>query len=126
MWGTAMRQLLVTACVLFLCVAATEAKSQKVHAIIAADSDDGKIGPGIRENVKNMTGLLTSLEIVGEITVVKAEVSGEDFSCTSILKAVDRLTIGPDDAVLFYYAGHGYRTRKSSTKFPEFSCRPTS
>lgn len=120
-----MRRLLAAISIAVLCFAATEARSQKVHAVIAADSLDGQIGPGIRENVKNITALLTSLEIVGEIAVVKAEVSGRDFSCKSILQAVDTLEIGPDDTVVFYYAGHGFRTGKSS-KFPEFACEPTS
>jgi hypothetical protein len=119
-----MRRQLATACFWVLCFAATEARSQKVHAIIAADSLDGQIGPGIRENVTNMNGLLASLEIVGEIVVLKAEVTGQDFSCKSILQAVDKLQVGPDDAVLFYYAGHGAGSK--SSKFPDFSCEPTS
>ena len=120
-----MHRLLAAISIAVLCLAATEAPGQKVHAVIAADSLDGQIGPGVQENVKNITALLTSLEIVGEIAVVKAEVSGRDFSCKSILQAVDKMEIGPDDTVVFYYAGHGFRTRKSS-KFPEFSCEPTS
>src|SRR5262245_5677188 len=94
-----------------LCVIATEAQSQKVHAILVADTLDGSIGPGIQENVKNVGALLGSLEIVGEIEVSRAEVTGDAFSCKSILEAVDRLQVEPNDAVLFYYAGHGFGAR---------------
>jgi len=120
-----MRWLVSAFCSAFLCVAATEAWSQKVHAILAADTLDGQIGTGVQENVKNMGALLGALEIVGEISVAKVEVIGAGFSCKSILDAVDKLKVGPDDAVVFYYAGHGFRTKKSS-KFPEFSCEPAS
>ncbi|HZP78535.1 MAG TPA: caspase family protein [Pseudolabrys sp.] len=116
-----MHRLLALLCVTFLWLAATQASGQTVHAIIVGNSLDGQIGPGVTENLKNMSGLLTSLDIVGEITVVKTEVSGADFSCKSILQVVDKLEIKPADTVLFYYAGHGVGAPKIS-KFPEFAC----
>jgi hypothetical protein len=58
---------------------------------------------------------------VADVNVVA--VVGGDFSCNKIRAAVDGLTVGANDAVVFYYAGHGFRRTSAQSKFPEFDCR---
>jgi hypothetical protein len=56
------------------------------------------------------------------LNVATTEVDGANFSCKSIIDAVDGINVSADDVVFFYYAGHGFRRDSSQTQFPEFFC----
>lgn len=113
-------------CVTLSAFSIRNANAQQVHAILVADTLDGSIGAGIKENLKNVHALLADIEIVGEIPVIKTEVKDTGFNCKAINDAVSRLQSGPNDAVLFFYSGHGFRRDSTQTRFPEFDCRRTS
>lgn len=111
---------------LHLIVAAPGAvNAQAVHAILVADTKDASIGVGIKANLQNINDFLGVLAATGEIAVSKIEVIDDNFSCEKIAKAVAGLAIKPEDAVIFYYSGHGFRRNSTQTKFPEFDCRRT-
>jgi caspase domain-containing protein len=104
-------------------LAASETQAQKLHAVLVADTTDGTIGPGIKANLSKMNALLNAISHVGGIPLVKTEVIDNAFDCKIIMEKVKALSVAPDDSVLFYYAGHGFRRNESQTNFPEFDCR---
>jgi Caspase domain len=99
-----------------------EVQAQKVHAVLVGDTDSN-LGEGVVENLKKMNNLLTSIHRIGKIQVSRSEIRDGSFRCTNIRSAVERLMVNPDDAVIFYYAGHGFRRDSTQTKFPEFDCQ---
>ena|GEM_PF-2142036 len=78
---------------------------QTIHAILAADRADAKIGRGVAVDLENMTHLLRSNIPPTNLHLVILEVGS--MTPEGLLEAVDSLTVHPDDAVLFYYSGHG-------------------
>ncbi|TAV98438.1 hypothetical protein ELI24_08590 [Rhizobium ruizarguesonis] len=94
----------------------------KVVAIIVTDTFDGSIGTGIKANQKQIGALLDRLEVEGNFEVSRTLVEGIAFTCQGISNAVNSLAVNSGDAVIFYYAGHGYRLAGSPSKFPYFEC----
>jgi Caspase domain len=98
------------------------AYAQKIHAILAADTSDGSIGAGITENVKNIRAFLRVVHTLTDLDVSTSEVSGDQFDCNSIVDAMAAVNPTPNDAVVFYYSGHGFRQNSTQSQFPEFYC----
>src|SRR5262245_37623733 len=105
---------------LILLAPLAQAKPQ-LHVIIAADTTDKSIGDGIRANVERMQTFLAKVKSA-DIEVVEVDVLATEFSCRNILAKASELDIKSEDAVLFYYSGHGFRRNSTQTKFPEFYC----
>ena len=104
-----------------------------VHAIIVANTDNPALGPSAQTNMTKIQSLLyDTVRDMGEITVDDVTISGKDFNCQNIEKALagepvngKRLKITSDkDAVVFYYAGHGYLREPmvNGDRFPTLLC----
>jgi hypothetical protein len=115
--------LLILACCFSL---SASASAQTVHAVLIGDTTDATIGVGIIENLRKMRGFLQQAQVEGEMNVVVTEVKDAAFNCRSIVNAVKALPVQANDAVFFYYSGHGFRRNNTQTQFPEFDCRRTS
>jgi hypothetical protein len=102
------------------------AEAQTVHAILIGDTTDPSIGIGIDGNLKKVNSFLDALATIGGVTVSRYQVRDAAFNCKSIWDTVRSVKVTPQDAVLFYYSGHGFRRNGTQTKFPEFDCRRTS
>jgi GH25 family lysozyme M1 (1,4-beta-N-acetylmuramidase) len=96
--------------------------AQTVHAVLVADTLDGKIGAGVVENKANIKSFLANVQTLTGLNVASTEVDGTNFNCRSIIDAIKGLNVSADDVVFFYYAGHGFRRDSSQTEFPEFFC----
>jgi hypothetical protein len=98
------------------------AGAQTVHALLVGDTDSN-LSDGVIENLRKMNNLLTGLSVVGKLKVVRSkELRDDAFTCDNIRFAVKKLKLGTNDAVIFYYAGHGFRRNTTQSKFPEFDC----
>jgi hypothetical protein len=106
---------------------ASNANAQKIHAIVVGDTLDKNIGVGIIKNMEKIGTFLQEVQNVGDMTVSVKEIKGGQFECKSIMEAVQQMkqSVASDDAVIFYYAAHGFRTDTTKTKFPEFTCKRT-
>jgi len=93
-----------------------------VRALLVADTQDASIGVGTKSNLDRMTTLLRRAAREGSFPLDLKTVSGADFSCTSILAALDAMQASPQDTVLFYVAAHGYRTSSTTSRFPDYYC----
>jgi GH25 family lysozyme M1 (1,4-beta-N-acetylmuramidase) len=96
--------------------------AQTVHAILVADTLDPTIKAGVAENEANIASFLENVKSLTGLNIATTEVDGTNFTCKSIIDAVNGLTVSSDDVVFFYYAGHGFRRDSSQTQFPEFFC----
>jgi hypothetical protein len=99
------------------------ASAQTVYAVLIGDTTDTTIGSGITENLRKVKAFLQQVQTEGELNVVVTEVKDAAFNCRGILTAVKALPVQKDDAVFFFYSGHGFRRSGTQTQFPEFDCR---
>lgn len=93
---------------------------QKLHVVIFADTNDGKIGTGVKEDIKIWEGLVTNIGTALKakgVTVSTYKYVGSNCQPEKFNSFLSTFSC-KGDIVLFYYNGHGGRSHKDSSKFP--------
>ncbi|MBS1511904.1 MAG: caspase family protein [Bacteroidetes bacterium] len=88
----------------------------KLMLIVVANTLDKHIGNGCKEDIKSIRGLFAELSKEMDFNFMELVVKAEDYSKENILGAIDMLTPGPNDIVVFYYSGHGFSYDKEKDK----------
>ncbi len=84
----------------------TPTSTRRAHIILCGLTDDKSIGPKVETNLQNMEQAIrdaTAKLFIASLQIVK----GAACSRAGIKKALAEIRVEPDDAVFFYYAGHG-------------------
>lgn len=98
------------------------ASAQTIHLVTIADSNDINIGSGTQGNTRRVADFVNRAGAEMKVTVSRQDVSGKNFGCPKIIEAISLIKAGPEDVVIFYYSGHGFRTPDNATKFPDLYC----
>jgi len=88
-----------------------------LHAIIAADTDDEMVGKSVEIDLENVESLLLSIQDNTGLRLQTRSISGNELSRNKVIEALNQLSVGPSDVVIFYYSGHGVNFNKGS-KWP--------
>lgn len=99
-------------------------KNSKFHLIVVGDIEDSTIGPAcnkdLQRTIETFDSLRRYLGITGFITTT---IAGKELSKTNVQIAVDNLTPGANDIVVFYYSGHGFRTLGENKAYPNLKLK---
>jgi hypothetical protein len=87
-----------------------------LHAILVADLEDE--GIGCIHDIVNWRKELDTISKKTGMKLNKIEIMGKDWSRKSVMNACTNLKVSSDDAVLFYYSGHGYRFKSMKSQWP--------
>ena len=93
-----------------------------IHFICFADTDDAKIGKGVAKDVNLMLDFVMTLATqVGMEEQMKPAIvmMGDDCNSRKLLSLLNDFKCGSDDVVIFYYSGHGVRSLKDASEFPQ-------
>ncbi|NQV28729.1 MAG: caspase family protein [Rhodopirellula sp.] len=94
------------------------AESSALHAILVADTTDAKIGHSTARDLSSMreeaAAIARNAGLEFEVTVIE----GRQLSRDAVTTAVKAVQPGNDDVVLFYFAGHGFRTKTKNDRWP--------
>ncbi len=101
--------LILLACVLFG-FTPIPLKSTEIHAIILVDTCDGTIGAQLENNLVMVSELFNNLSRTTEIPLHLYTFTGYDLAPENLFETIEQLSVEADDTVIFYFAGHGYRT----------------
>lgn len=96
--------------------------AQTLHLVNVADTEDINIGVGTERNAQMIKDYVTSVASLLNFQLDYHLLVGSLFSCASLEDAVQGLQVNSADIVVFYYAGHGFRKKKSGSKFPLLYC----
>jgi predicted enzyme related to lactoylglutathione lyase len=97
---------------------APDEKNIKLHLIIVADTKDSAIGYSCVADMKKTMASFDSLRRYIGITqknFIVQTFSGPTFTINKVKEAIARLKPGPNDIVVFYYSGHGFRVNETDT-----------
>lgn len=97
----------------------------KLILIIVANTLDPEIGAGCRQDVKSIRTMYKEMSDHMDFNFIELLVQGADYGKENILGAINLLTPGSNDIVVFYYSGHGFSYEKdASKKFAQVDLRP--
>lgn len=82
------------------------AQAGRLVAILVGDTVSEEIADDMTANLERLQQLLRNNVPAEQLAVVVLD--GRDFSRTRVLRAIRDATVTPDDALLFFYCGHGY------------------
>ena len=122
-----MKKVLIIFSVLFLisCVSNIPVQPQKnrvilpttLHAVILADIDDNKIGESTKVDFKKINNLVQDIAINTGMILAKHSVIGSSLNNQNVRRIINNLPVKKNDAVIFYYAGHG-KNPQTGTQWP--------
>ncbi len=89
-----------------------------LHAIIVCDT----LAPGIEQSVRaDLYTLKNRIKTISYFTGLELNETifdGTSLTSNSLFTVIEQMTINPEDVVIFYYSGHGYRTESKSSENP--------
>ncbi|MBL0152674.1 MAG: caspase family protein [Chitinophagaceae bacterium] len=89
-----------------------------------ANTNDPRIGNSVQKDVVNITSQLKDVSVFLKLPMETTEISGAKFNKANVEAAVNKLSPGPDDIVIFYYSGHGFSfDQDSAHPYPQFDLR---
>lgn len=103
----------------------TLSQTDRLHAVIVGDTNDQELSLGVRVNIERYEALAREIASATSRTSNVQVIKGNDFNCSNIIGALNALTMGPKDIVMFFYAGHGFRVFGQRSRFPRLWCNAT-
>ncbi len=100
-----------------------EEKKIKLHLLIVADINNSSIGPSCRLDMKMALETFDSVSKYMGIPIIPKMISGKTFSKKNVETAIANLKPSPDDIVVFYYSGHGFRIPENPRRFPNLKLK---
>ncbi|HBJ35126.1 MAG TPA: hypothetical protein DDZ51_10305 [Planctomycetaceae bacterium] len=88
------------------------ASAQVLHAIVVGDVSPsagwGKYTSAVAMDMALVSSAITENMPERQVNLVRFEISEDEYSSpANLLETVNELTVGPSDAILFYFTGHG-------------------
>ncbi|MBT3360124.1 MAG: hypothetical protein HN403_10915 [Rhodospirillales bacterium] len=91
-----------------------------LHAILVIDTNDKSIGRMVDLDRKLIEKELNQIARMTGLNVRETLVRGKNFKLNKVGAAINGLKVDSDDVILFYYSGHGFRTKQKTYKWPFF------
>ena len=98
--------------------AVAPALAQTLHAIIIADTDDPSIGVSVQKDYDKNVALMRAAAAGAGMTLDLKAISGSQLTMSNVKSVLSAMTAGPNDTIVFYYSGHGYRLWAKQDKYP--------
>lgn len=102
-------------------------KKIRMHLLIVADTMDKKIGKASLLDMDKISGTLRSLCDFLGIRLLTDIVYGKTYHKAGVQAALNRLRLAtrgsPDDIIVFYYTGHGFRNPDKPREFPNIKLK---
>ena len=99
-------------------------KNTKLILLVVANINDTAIGPSCKKDMERTVETFTKLTDFLKIKLDYKTISGKDYNKENVEKEINNLSPKPNDIVVFYYSGHGFRKPKDNRRFPYIDLRP--
>lgn len=95
--------------------------AQTFHAIIFADTKDESIGKSTRIDLNNVQNMLAEAQgsLIGKMEFEYYVYPDNYCSPENLKKVLDNIRCQSDDVVFFYYSGHGVRSKRDTSPYPQ-------
>ncbi len=89
-----------------------------LHAIIVVDTIERKLSIAREISLKSMKSEVQQIAKHAELNLNQHVFSGKELHSGDVIDTIKKLQFDRDDTIIFYYNGHGYRTKSSKTYLP--------
>jgi hypothetical protein len=80
--------------------------------------------PVWKKNMHNIYSEIKDVATFLNLPMIYTEVSGQKFGRKNVESALNNLSPGPNDIVIFYYSGHGFSYDQTETQaYPQLDLR---
>lgn len=86
---------------------ATSVQAQTFHAIIACNTTDASIGPGMISDMNHMNNMVQTIQAILDCESDLKIFDGNTCTRANITNYINNMEVGRDDVILFFYSGHG-------------------
>ena len=90
----------------------------KLHLLTVADTHDSLIGSGCGVDAEGVQAMMEEAAHLLDVPLESRMIRGDLFQYEVVADAVKAIDPGSDDAVVFYYSGHGFRTPNKPERWP--------
>lgn len=98
-------------------------KNTRLILLAVANINEPEIGASCLKDMNRAVETFTKLANFMEIKFESKTISGNDYNKATVEKQIASLTPAPNDIIVFYYSGHGFRKSKDSRRFPYIDLR---
>jgi len=99
-------------------VAPVALSASTLRVLLVGDTNDRSIGKSVVTDLVNFEKFVRDAAQKSGMTLDLKILKGAEIKSKIITNAVNQVKADPDDAVIFYYSGHGFRTKQVTTKWP--------
>lgn len=126
---TRLFQYMVMSCCLLVCSLQAQGKAptnitsrSTLHFILIADTIDENIGESVKLDVKRIVEEVNNISRYTGMELKSSILQGSKANYKETARLLNNLRVGKDDAVFFYFSGHGYRTvEKGNNPWPDLN-----
>ena len=98
------------------------ADARNFYSIVVADTRDSRVGKSVTQDFLHMRQKMQDIANYTEMTLKEIILTNYDANPTLVLRKLKEAQINHNDVVVFYYAGHGYRTEsKGDSPWPNLA-----
>ena len=97
-----------------LLIITMDATAQTLHAIVACNTTDRKIGSEMALDMKNVRNMLQTIASALECEYDEYALDGTKCTKANITDLINKMDVESDDIILFYYGGHGSHANNNS------------
>ncbi|MEO0338859.1 MAG: caspase family protein [Bacteroidota bacterium] len=89
-----------------------------LHLVCAMDTKDRLLGLGARHALQAIQEQFSAAAKTTGLQIHPIEVSNDNFTRNQLERSLEQLQAGPNDVIVFYYFGHGFRYTDNNSRFP--------
>ncbi len=94
-------------------------KSQSLHAILFADTQDSKVGKCDLQDFNNIAVEVSTIASATNMQLKRYYYKDNQCSSRNLSYVLSNLKTEKDDVIIFYYSGHGTRSQGDVSEFPQ-------
>lgn len=103
---------------LFALCTTAQLGAASLRVLLIGDTNDRSIGKSVVTDLANVEKFVKHVSAQTGLTLDIKTIKGGALKSRAINDAIKKLKVESDDAVIFYYSGHGFRTQDVKTRWP--------
>lgn len=111
-----MKSIIITVLLFIIC---SVAESQTIYGIAFTDTDDGSIGKGCENDLKNIKKYFQRVKNCLGYQLRELYYAGDKFTKENYNDIAKNVNSSPNDIIILYISSHGERSAEDTTPFPQ-------